>query len=598
MAIIEFFIIIIATLILTSSLGFLITNLVNLRIFDDFLDNLFVNIGVGLSTLSLLAYLFTYLSIDINLVSIGVILIILSFMNSIFRKNIDISFKLKSRHLYIILCLITYLFLISKSIILGEIPGSTDLTFHSVYVDMIIEDSSIPKNWDFFDSPIRYTLGSHSIVAIISLFTGYNPIRSSLVVSCFFSMYFVASVYLFSKYISKNREIALFSLISMGFLISFGGASAFHWIYWGGIAELCGLSLIPIIFIIYLHAQEKKDIKSAILCGIMVGALILIHPLSCIYLFCGILPFELYYLKKTRYRIKYLALVIVIASFISASYLERNFQTFLQEDNDEKKAWQEDHFNSKISQLPRYAIVIWEPFKTFFVIFGSINFIKKSDYEKISILWIITLSVFVFISYIPIKFPGYYYFIPYRFLQVQGIPIAILMSRGLYSAKRYVINFQSKTLYGVFYVTLVAFSSPLVFFADVKDPLSESDQKAMRWLKEEIDENEVIMNDNVGLWIPAISDREILLPHMPASDDMYYYDMRQNLYSEIRKNPDSESLLSNLSALNVSYVYISKATSIDYHYEKLILNKTKLNLSDNYQLIYQKNDIYIFKIIY
>jgi len=206
MALFEFFAIITTTLILSSSIGFLISNLIKLRIFEDFLDNFIVNIGIGLAFIPLFSYLLSYLSIKINLLSLSIIILILIFLNILFKRSFRFRSKFNSQHYYIIFCIITYILLISKSIIFSFAPGSTDITFHSVYVKMIIEDGALPQNWELFESPIRYALGAHSTIAFVSMLSFQDPIRSSLIVPCFFAGYMILSVYLLSKFISKRLE--------------------------------------------------------------------------------------------------------------------------------------------------------------------------------------------------------------------------------------------------------------------------------------------------------------------------------------------------------------------------------------------------------
>ena len=159
----------------------------------------------------------------------------------------------------------------------NEYPPSSDIGFHGSIINQILENGTLPEynQYHMGGETLSTPVGFHFFVSTLMLFSGMPVILAELVTAIFFSAIIVFPAYCVAKRIWKNPNAgylaAFFASIS---------ALSFEMISWGGYTNVVSLSLIIIIFYVFIRNNDNPTNKHLLIGAILSGALILTHTFS------------------------------------------------------------------------------------------------------------------------------------------------------------------------------------------------------------------------------------------------------------------------------------------------------------------------------
>ncbi len=569
--------------------------------FSDLSAKLVIWIGLGLSIIPILGYWLYLFEIEQSLFIFLIFLSILSttalirlYLN---RENFEISFEKFS--IIAIFLAFLYSLLIFREMYGNYIPQSSDYSFHTLLVKNIMLNESIGNSWPFFGIDIRYPQGSHLFSALVIKLTNLDPIQSTIGITTFFAAYSLLGIYTMSNIFLKSYRQSLMSLICCGFLFPIFDLSSNQMIYWGGFSVLYGVALIPIfIFSLNLVFKSKK-IENIIFCSIIFAAIVFSHPFSAIYVLLFWIPYLIYgYIKDHNFNFIINSIFIGFFTFIlSSPYVLLYMDDFLSSTEDSGELdYREKRFDEVTFDLDIFVqiIVFIGLLFSFLVVFYFMKRYWRHDFfEKNSIFlfWTLLLIILGSNMFFKLKITFWYYLRPKYFFQATFIPLSVIC--GYLLSETYNLFKRNLSIALTFAITIFGGLS-IYFGSDAQVNLNEADKDALIYLKNITNESDVILNDNVGLWIPAYIDREVYFMHLPESDDFYTMYRRKKLYDQIRENSTSEEILNTLNLYNITYIYMSRASNPN-HYSELKITEDILSKNSNFTLIYQKNNVTIYR---
>ena len=158
--------------------------------------------------------------------------------------------------------------------------------------------------------------GFHFFVSTLILLTGMPIILAELVTAAFYSSIIVFPAYVASKRIWKNPNAGLFAAFFAAI-----SALSMEMISWGGYTNIVSLSLMIIMFYVFLRDIDKPNRIHLLMGGLLFGAFIVTHTFS-LSVFVPILAFYLVLLiiGKVR-RLKDLKILNMLRFFVVSASL-------------------------------------------------------------------------------------------------------------------------------------------------------------------------------------------------------------------------------------------------------------------------------------
>jgi hypothetical protein len=124
--------------------------------------------------------------------------------------------------------------------------------------------------------------------------------------------------------------------------------------------------------------------------------------------------------------------------------------------------------------------------------------------------------------------------------------------------------------------------------------LTKDDYSLMIWMRSNIPKNDIIFvsSADAGDFIPVIAQRMIVYPWGYNQESPLY----QHTLNGLVINPNNETLIENLYALNVTYIYVGAKSYSPYNVD--LLDESKFLNSSYYTLVAQSGAASLFKVRY
>jgi len=172
----------------------------------------------------------------------------------------------------------------------NEYPPSSDIGFHSSIINLILDEGKLPLRnpYHMGGEPLATPPGYHLFASFTVLFTGMPLLVAQLFIAAFFSSFAVFPTYLISKKIWKSNGAGFLS----AFFVTVSSLSL-EMLGWGGYPNVISLTLILIIFYIFLKDMDNLHRFNLFTTALLFGSLILTHLFSLFVLF----PILLFYIS-------------------------------------------------------------------------------------------------------------------------------------------------------------------------------------------------------------------------------------------------------------------------------------------------------------
>ncbi|MDH5691316.1 MAG: dolichyl-diphosphooligosaccharide--protein glycosyltransferase subunit STT3, partial [Candidatus Bathyarchaeota archaeon] len=164
----------------------------------------------------------------------------------------------------------------------NESPPSSDIGFHSSIINLILDDGKLPL-WNPYHmggEPLATPPGYHLFASFIAFFTGMPLLVAQPLIAALFSSFAVFPMYLISKKIWRSN--------GAGFLAAFFvtvSSLSLEMLGWGGYPNVISLTLILIIFYLFLKDTDHSHNFNLFTAALLFGSLILTHLFSLFVLF-------------------------------------------------------------------------------------------------------------------------------------------------------------------------------------------------------------------------------------------------------------------------------------------------------------------------
>ena len=434
-----------------------------------------------------------------------------------------------------ILAIFGFSFLFRAAIIFhNPYPPSSDVGLHGSIINLILDEGELP-NWNPYHmggEQLATPPGFHFFVSVLILFTGMPIVSAQLITATFFSSIIVFPAYLISKRIWRNKNAGLLA----AFFASISALSI-EMISWGGYTNILSLSLIIIIFYLFLRNVDKPSYRHLLMGTLLFGALIVTHtfslsvvfPILVVYLVLLLIG-KLRKLREMRIlnMLRFFAVSVTLGIVAVSPWVLRVFNFYINASSEGALTGGLDNrnlilANRTVSPILLTLIVVLIP--AFFMLKAS----RKRYVDRASLLLVAWFLVPVVMTqaYIVGIYTDYS-----RFMYFIDFPGIIIISAGLLYLSRYTsiamnrvpkirLHRIKKTL------PLIAFNVIIFIFittslwsifpdegmkrANFYSTIQQPEDTTLEWIKNYTPEDSILVSDHLyGWWLSGLAERPTL----------------------------------------------------------------------------------------
>ncbi|MCW4016141.1 MAG: hypothetical protein NWF06_07220 [Candidatus Bathyarchaeota archaeon] len=185
---------------------------------------------------------------------------------------------MKNKRLLLLAAIFCFSFLYRAAVIFhNAYPPSSDIGLHGSIINLILDQGTLPT-WNPYHmggEQLATPPGFHFFVSIVILFTQMPVVLAELITAAFYSSIIVFPAYSVAKRMWKNPNAGIIA----AFFASISALSI-EMISWGGYTNIVSLSLIVIIFYLFLRDNDKPSRLHLVIGSLLFGALIITHTFS------------------------------------------------------------------------------------------------------------------------------------------------------------------------------------------------------------------------------------------------------------------------------------------------------------------------------
>ena len=417
----------------------------------------------------------------------------------------------------------------------NEYPPSSDIGFHSSIINLILDDGKLPLRnpYHMGGEPLATPPGYHLFASFIIFFTGMPLLIAQLLISAFFSSLAVFPTYLLSKKIWRSN--------SAGFLATFFvtvSSLSLEMLGWGGYPNVISLTLILIIFYLFLKNTDHPHNFNLFTAALLFGSLILTHLFSLFVLFPIIILYVSLLLLGKASKLARTNSLNAIRFFFTSTALGTLFASpwllrvsgFYLDMFSEGAFWGGMQENRNLILMNRYVDIrilalIAAVVPTLFMLKASRR--RYLDSESLLLIAWYVVPLILTQAYIFGIFVDYS-----RFIYFADFPGLLILSAALFYLFRHVsiatkkfsaarLNRSGKTLSQIalpaillsVYVISPSLITPMEaltkfdFYTSVKKP----EVTAMEWIQQRTANSAILVSDHLyGWWLSGVAQRSTL----------------------------------------------------------------------------------------
>ncbi|MBU7045875.1 MAG: hypothetical protein HXS54_05510 [Theionarchaea archaeon] len=478
------------------------------------------------------------------------------------------------RELYMVLAGIIF-FSLTYTIVPGE-----DANGHLLLVNMVTDKMMLPSTYTLYpEIHVSYHMGFHTIVAELEYITGIHNFFP--VVGSFFVIVLILTSYLCVSTLHTEKS----GLIS-GVLIGFGAIPPLHYLSCGSYSNIMLFAIVPVIIFLVYTSSDNSDIP---VMALILAAGFMIHS--------SFLLFWIPLLTLLRGH-KVMRWSLVMSLVLSIPHIMRFQPLYASQEIDQL---------TTLWYIPETFRADMIPTRIGFFIFVcgvlGFSFLKKKEFIFFSV-WLLSLLTLALVSVFGVRIPFQYVFIPNRLVDFMVLPLTFLAS-----------IFVSEAGKGKYSLLLILFIMPMIprfcstprscqgilFETDSQD--FAADQEGIAWLCENTDSSSIVLNDwwtgTGSSWITSLGNRRLIFPYLYVHDhflDILDIPERSLEVLQISSAPDTDESKKLLREWEVDYIFLSSYAEDRVKWRRNAWNVNQMIVSPNYELVFNKNDTYIFKV--
>jgi len=496
-------------------------------------------------------------------------------------------------------------------------PGD-DPKLYALISRRIIEEQGIPHSWgkyafnEWIAEKIHlYMLGMPFLVASTSLMLDIPIYKSLTIVTQITVWISILSLAVLSEILWGNKYVTLLTMIIYGLLTT---EPTLTWISWGGNAELCALTYLPILISLPLmYLKGLINFRAAVLFeSLLIASAIVTHPFVIIYFIVAFAAIaSVHILSMQLKRLMRLLLLIICSGAISLAFGMPILPYLIQEEFAVKGYYEpsinpgwtpiftsnQDLLAALSSFIHRilnvYGPMVFLIFPTFILVIT--RKIKHSKEDIFAYLYLVFWWFFLFFLHENnpnglwlIRFPLWYRIDANRTFAITSAPTALFISAvlGKVLSKNIKKPIDDKVLFRVFLTISILCN---FVFSFMGHPLiqpylmfDENDAKIFpEILKVTSNEYIFVFPNDAGQWIPSMLGIPVILPMGVATKHHILNEYYLDIYPTMVIDPCSPKVADFFAKYNISYIYRgSKQGHLELYPH--VLNKT---LTDNCKVL-------------
>ncbi len=261
-------------------------------------------IGVGLSTIVLLAELVFILGGGFSLV--GILLILAGFAALAAAGMVRRGMKLPRKYrLHLLIGLILLGLVLAWRLVQARellLPNWVDSQHHYLIIRSILEHGGLPQDLSpYLSVPLYYHYGFHALTALFSAISGLEIGESMLVLGQVLNAAISLSVYALGKSLWKDGRPAAAAAL----LVSFVTRMPAYYLSWGRYTLITGLVLLPLAMGLSVRMMSpRKDWRNVITLALLTAGVLLSHYFAALLLACFLVILAAVHLISKRRQIR------------------------------------------------------------------------------------------------------------------------------------------------------------------------------------------------------------------------------------------------------------------------------------------------------
>ncbi len=532
-------------------------------------------VGISLSFWIVSFWFLKY--IPIQLTTFFYVILFLSFVVLNFKPFL-FSKKLKFEDVFVITLILLVIIIRLVPFLLNYFPAGADMSFHTLTTRIITLNNSVPVNYEPV-LPINfgnYPVGFHAISAYINLISGLIEYKATLLLANFTYAFLTLASFIFLRKYFKPI-IAFLSALFISFLAN----NPQFFISWGG-----NPFVLSICFLILAISSIEKLPKNKLLSALYLASSFLIHPMPVYGFFYIYLPVFIYRFMKNKNLIKAgLSMALIFILFITPFMLNFNYIVSDTEFQWTKQRQETKYLSWKGEFIPKFLITLFGEKIVFLVLISTILlFNKKELFIKIILMYVSTVVLIINSKYWILPFSQLLWSERVGMLLIIPMSVAFgYLIKIIFDIKFYEKHVTQnkvfiRSIQGFFIISLLILSfnnyQHYIRVSNIFSMVTQEDLDAFDWILNNTEEDALFLNNygDAGLWISPITLRKTRIIQMVP----IYMDETEKY----------------LSSLQPEYVYIGnkQVYSINLDVNSFISDPS------NYEQVYKKNDVMIFKI--
>jgi hypothetical protein len=539
----------------------------------------------------------------------------------------------------LVLLLIILLIIFTRFWVVRNLDGPMwgDSYQHTMMAQLLVDNNGLFNSWEPYVELVTFTyhFGFHSLVAVFHWITKLSLPQATLWSGQIINVLAVISLYPLALRIGNNHWAGIVTILLAGLLLPL----PMFYVNWGRYTQLAGqVILASLVYLTWQYLDSKSNhFRFSLLVSVLFGGLALTHYRV---LSFAVLLIPVYYLLfshkiySREFFIRVILIVLISVLIIlpwifqlSGGDLPEILIAQVSPGNNRPVDFAQQY--SEIAHLISYLPIIFWLVTPLLIFWGLWR--RDKNVLFISLWWF-----FIFLAANPqwLRLPGAGVITNFAVFIAAYFPISLIIgaSVGLIIAKIDIRRLSDTTRLRSIPTSTIKSSSIVVMLITVitlsfwgarhriKDVqpaefalLSRPDIMASIWIENNLDddvrflvnsffayEGSAVVGSDGGWWLPLTASRATTLPPLTyASEDSSQPNFREwtnELVAEVEeKGIENPGVLKVLADRGVTHVYIGQRQG-RVNTSKPLLSIEQLLASPHYQLIYNKDRVWIFEI--
>ena len=526
-----------------------------------------VSILVGICFHIVYVYFLSLFEIAFNLYLLLIPTVVFAVLADYFAVRLP---PIDKKEFYLLLAGLVF-FLLTCTITLGE-----DGSGHLYFADIIRSQRLLSKTYPLYPELfLSYHMGFDVINGEFEYITNVRtllPVTSSLF--CILLMW--------SSYVCVwNLHSKKAGLIA-GILVVFAVIPPLYYLSYGAYASITAFAIQPLVIFVVYNSNAGKPY----LLPLVLAAGVMSHS-----------SFVLFWIPL----LALMKFKILIPSFAASIILSVPYLVRIQPGYSAQEIAQFYHmwYTVEAFRIEMLAVRIG----SFILICGVLGllFVKRNVLIFFSV-WLLSLLLLALTTLLPEKYPFWYVFFANRLVDMMFIPLALLS--GIFAAE--ILKNKHYILIALLILPMVSHfyyipRSPSPFLDD--SPEFTADLEGIQWLSENTEESTIILNDwwtgTGSAWITVLARRRVIFPFLYVHDhflDKLDIPERGRDVFWIGLAPDTVESHKLLQEWGVDFIFLSSHVEDRVKWRRNLWNVEKMVESPNYELVFNENDTYIFRV--